>query len=449
MRLISFDFLCLVLLASSSQAASARGAPLSAIPDASERIVADVVLKGGTLVDGTGAARRKGDVALRGSRIVAVGSFEVDAKTKVVDVSSLIVAPGFIDLHTHSDDAITQPKLRLNGNYVTQGVTTIVTGNCGLGVLDVQKYLAAINAHGAGTNVIHLIPLGPVRSAVMGNDDRAPSHTELESMKQLVARGMAAGAWGISSGLIYVPGRYAATSELIELARVAGRHGGLYASHIRSEGRRLAESIDEAIAIGKGAGIPVHISHLKASGKAYWGTIGPAIDKIAEARRAGQIVTADQYPYIASATQLAAMVVPHWAIRGTAANFARLAADSEKGRVLRREIEQGLQERDGGASLRIARYAPRPEWAGLDLLTIATREQKNLVDLVLEIQSHGGAAVVSFGISEADVPRRDASSDLSRPHRTARRICPARATTRTREHTGHFPARSGTRSTTS
>ena len=167
---------------------------------------------------------------------------------------------------------------------------------------------------------------------------------------------MEAGAWGLSSGLIYVPGRYADTSELIELAKVVRRHGGLYASHIRNEGAKLLESIDEAIAIGKGAGIPVHISHLKASGKAYWGTVGPALARIAEARQAGQVVTADQYPYIASSTQLAAMVVPHWAIQGTADDFARLAADPERGQALRREIQQSLDERDGGASIRIARY---------------------------------------------------------------------------------------------
>ncbi|HKI20759.1 MAG TPA: amidohydrolase family protein, partial [Isosphaeraceae bacterium] len=213
----TWHFLLLGFLASTWEVASARAAPPSAIPVAAERVVAEVVLKGGTLVDGTGSPRRQADVAVRADRVVAVGSFEVDPKAKVIDASSLIVAPGFIDLHTHSDDGITQAKTRLNQNYLAQGVTTIVTGNCGFGVLDVHKYFAAIDAHGAGTNVVHLVPHGPVRSAVMGNVDRPPSRAELERMKRLVERGMEEGAWGLSSGLIYVPGRYAGTSELIEL----------------------------------------------------------------------------------------------------------------------------------------------------------------------------------------------------------------------------------------
>jgi predicted amidohydrolase YtcJ len=371
--------------------------------DPPRQIAADFVLKGGTIVDGTGALARRGDLAVRGGRIAAIGSFSVDSATTLIDATTLIVAPGFIDLHTHSDPAITAPAKRLNRNYLTQGVTTIVTGNCGLGVLDVAGYLAAINEHGAGTNVIHMIPHGLVRAAVMGGSQRAPSADELARMKRLVERGMEAGAWGLSSGLNYVPGRYADTRELSELARVVARHGGIYASHIRNEGENLLESIDEAIAIGKDACVPVHISHLKASGKAYWGTVGAALARIDQARKSGQVVTADQYPYVASSTKLAAMIVPHWAQRGTGADFARLAGDKEGGKELRRAIQQALDTRDGGGSIRIARYARRPEWAGLDLLTIAARQRATALEIVLEIQQHGGAQAISFGMDESDV----------------------------------------------
>ncbi len=371
--------------------------------DATAGVAADVILQGGTLIDGTGEPGRRADVAIRGDRIVAVGSFPAEPDAKVIDASGLIVAPGFIDLHTHSDDGITRPRTRLNANYLTQGVTTIVTGNCGGGVLDVAKYLAAIDAHGAGTNVIHLIPHGEVRSAILGHAARAPNPAELERMRQLVERGMQAGAWGISSGLIYVPSRYADTAELIELAKVVRRHGGIYASHIRDEGAGLLASVDEAIAVGEGAKIPVHISHLKASGRPYWGSVNKALERIASARAAGQAVSADQYPYIASSTKLAAMVVPHWAARVDGNEFARLAADPVRGPEMRREIRRELDERDEGSAVRIARYDPRPEWAGLDLATIAQQSGTTPLDVVLEIQRHGGAQAIGFVMCEPDV----------------------------------------------
>ncbi len=370
---------------------------------ARSRVAADVVLKGGTLIDGTGTPPRPADVAVKGGRIVAVGSFECDPNVRVIDVSSLCVAPGFIDLHNHSDSEITRPKTRLNANYLTQGVTTIVTGNCGKGVLDVAKYLATIDEQGAGTNVVHLVPHGTLRAAVLGNAERAPSPSELDRMKRLLDQGLEAGAWGFSTGLIYVPSRYADRSELIELAKVTRLRGGLYASHIRNEGTKLLESIDEAIAVGQGSGVPVHISHLKASGKDAWGTVGAALARIANARKAGQAVTADQYPYIASSTNLAAMVVPHWAIQGSAQDFARIASDTVRGAALRREIQQALDARDGGSSVRIARYTPRPDWAGLDLIAIAEREKTTSLEIVLQIQRRGGAQAISFGMCEPDV----------------------------------------------
>jgi predicted amidohydrolase YtcJ len=366
-------------------------------------VVADLVLKGGTVVDGTGAPRRVADVAIKGDRIVAVGTFETAPGAQVLDARGLVVAPGFIDLHTHSDESILKPRTRSNLNYQSQGVTTVVTGNCGGGALDVKDYLDAIDAKGAGTNVIHLIPLGAVRGAVMGNAERRPSPAELEKMRGLVEKGMKAGAWGISTGLIYLPGRYADTAEIIALAKVAARHGGIYASHIRDEGEKLLESIDEALAVGEGAGLPVHVSHLKASGKAYWGKTAPACEKIEKARAAGRAVTADQYPYVASSTKLASMVVPHWSLQGGTEGFNRIADDPEKGAGLRREIQADLDQRDGGASVRIARYPQKPSRVGKDLVAIAREEGTTPLDVVIDVQRHGGAQAISFGMSEADV----------------------------------------------
>jgi predicted amidohydrolase YtcJ len=366
-------------------------------------VAADVVFKGGTLIDGSGAAARRADLAVRGDRIVAVGSFAIDPKARIVDVSSLVVAPGFIDLHTHSDDGITESRTRLNLNYLTQGVTTVVTGNCGSGPVDVASYLASVDAHGAGTNVIHLIPQGSLRSAVMGVADRPPSQAELDRMKNLVARGMAAGAWGMASGLIYVPSRYASMSELIELAKVVAGSGGFYASHIRDEEGGLLEAIDEAIAIGKSAGLPVHISHLKANGQANWGKAVLALERIKTARQSGQVVTADQYPYIASSTRLGAMVVPHWAVQVSGDEFARMAASPDRGPLLRAEIQRELDRRGGGGAIRIARFAPQPSRVGLDLVTIARQEGGTPLDIVLDIQRKGGAQAINFGMSESNV----------------------------------------------
>jgi predicted amidohydrolase YtcJ len=367
------------------------------------KVDADVVLRGGTLVDGTGAPARKADVAIKGDRIVAVGTFDVDPKARVIDASRLIVAPGFIDLHTHSDSNIGKPRYRTNENYQRQGVATVVTGNCGGGPVDVEAFFKTLEAGGLGTNVIHLVPLGSVRAEVMGNVDRAPSSHELEAMRGLVDRGMKAGAWGVSTGLIYVPGRYAETSEIVELARVAARHGGIYASHIRNEGENLFGSIEEAIAIGRRAKIPVHISHLKASGKANWGTTAIACKMIERARNDGERVTADQYPYMASSTKLGSMVVPHWALQGSAEQFARLADDPQHGPRLRKEIQAELDQREGGATIRIARYAPKPSRVGRDLVAIAKDENTQPLEIVLDIQRHGGAQAISFGMSEDDV----------------------------------------------
>jgi predicted amidohydrolase YtcJ len=370
-----------------------------------EPIAADVVLKGGTVVDGTGAPRRRADVAIRGDRIVAVGTFAVapGSTPKVIDASAWVVAPGFIDLHSHSDGPIVANRTRANRNFQTQGVTTIVTGNCGGGALDVARLLDEVDARGAGTNVIHLIPHGALRASVMGNADRAPTEDELERMRGLVETGMKAGAWGMSTGLIYLPGRFAKTDELIDLSKIVARHGGIYASHMRNEGTGLLRSIDETLAIGKGAGLPVHISHLKASGKASWGLAAPACAKIDEARRAGQAVTADQYPYVASSTSLSAMVIPARALQDGTEGFIRLADDPVEGPKLRKEIEEGLEGRDGGASIRIARYSTRPERVGKDLAAIARAEGIQAVDVVIDIQRHGGAQAISFGMSEEDV----------------------------------------------
>ncbi len=373
------------------------------VPAAEPAIEADFVLRGATLYDGTGAPGVKGDLAIKGERIVAVGRFETAGKPKILDAAGLVVAPGFIDLHTHSDYPLGREKTRANLNYLFQGVTTVVTGNCGSGPLDVAAYFAKLEKGGVGSNVIHQAPHNDIRDKVLGNTNRAPTPDELKKMEELVDRAMRDGAWGLSTGLIYTPGTYSKTDELIALAKVSARHGGFYASHIRDEGVLVLDATAEAIRIGREAGLPVHISHMKASGRKAWGKSAEQIALVEQARKAGQVVTADQYPYIASSTSLAATVIPARYREGSRADFQARLQDPELGPKVRKAIESALESRDGSKAVRIASYSAKPAWRGKDLAAIAKLEDKTPLEIVLEIERNGGAGIVNFGMSEEDV----------------------------------------------
>ncbi len=366
-------------------------------------VEADVVLRNATIHDGTGEASRVGDVAIHGDRIVGVGKITWKGKPRIIDCTGLILAPGFIDLHTHSDFPLQDKKTAGNVNYLTQGVTTAVTGNCGAGPVDTAKYFKKMEEQGIGTNVIHQVPHNAVRSQVMGNANRDPSEAELKKMEDLVEKGMKDGAWGLATGLIYNPGTYSKTEELVALAKVAAKHGGLYASHIRDEGTGIFGALEEILAICRRAGIRVHISHIKVSGRRSWGKSADVIAFLQRARKEGLEVTADQYPYMASSTNLAAMVIPAKYREGTPKDFLERLDDPKVGPILRKAIEEKIDGRQGGKSLQIASYSPRPDWQGKTLDAIAQAEKKSLLELVLEIQRKGGASVVSFGMNEEDV----------------------------------------------
>lgn len=376
---------------------------LSSIAVAQEPVNADLLLQSGTLFDGSGGDGVIGDVAIKGEKIVAVGTFKTGRVLLTIDCTGLTVAPGFIDLHNHSDSQMVDRRTRGNVNFLMQGCTTIVTCNCGSGPVNAGKYFEAIDAAGAGTNVIHLLPQGSLRQDVMGSINRAPTAAELAKMKELAETAMQDGVFGMSTGLIYVPSSYAQTDELIEIAKVVAAHGGLYASHIRGEGLELLKSINEAIEIGRQAKLSVHVSHFKASGPEAWGLIRQAAEQIEKARKAGQTVTADQYPYIASSTSLEAMLIPTWARAGGQTALVKRLDDAEQGSRIRHYIADTLEKRGDQAPIRIARYKPRPDWVGKSLTEIARGEKRDAVKIVLEITRQGGAAGVSFGMHEDDV----------------------------------------------
>lgn len=369
---------------------------------AAEAPMADVVLVGGTIFDGTGNDGFQGDVAIRAGRIVAVGQF-TGAAGQRIDCRGLVVCPGCIDLHNHSDRQVTDPLTRGVVNYLTQGCTTIVTGNCGAGPIKVQEYYDAIDAAGAGANVAHLLPQGDLRDVVIGKALRKATADEIARMRQLTEVAMRDGAWGMSTGLIYVPSSYADSDELAEIAEVVGEHGGIYASHIRDEGTGLVGALREAIEIGRRGKTPVHISHFKSSGPEAWGLIRQGAALIEQSRGEGLRVTADQYPYIASSTSLEAMLIPTWARAGGNDALKERLSNSEQLARIREAIGEELHTRGDRAPIRIARYQPHPDWAGKSLQEIADAEKRDPIDLTIEIARNGGAAAVSFGMSEEDV----------------------------------------------
>ncbi len=362
-----------------------------------------IVFRNATIYDGSGGSPITGDVHVRGERIVAVGQVADAAGAQVVDAKGLIICPGFIDLHTHCDSGLTGRTGRFNKNYVLQGCTTVVTGNCGSGPTDVAKFFRTLEENGVGTNVIHLAPHNSIRAAVMGNANRPPTPAELHKMEAMVDRAMRDGAWGLSTGLIYNPGTYAQTDEIIALAKVVARYGGLYASHIRNEGTGLLEAIDEAIRIGRASGCRVHISHIKASGKAAWGLSAQAVGLIEGHRRKGMVITADQYPYTASSTSLRATVVPARYREGSNKDIVARLDDPEIGPKMRADIARQLGGWEGAKRLQIANYAPRPQWNGQTIAAIAEAEKKEPLDIVLEIERNGSAQIVHFGMNEEDV----------------------------------------------
>ena len=313
---------------------------------------ADLVLKGGTIYTGT-AAPFVGDVVITGDRISYVGKKTPRSAKRVIDAKGLVVAPGFIDAHTHvghmlgGDEAVG----RLVLPFLMQGVTTAFVGNDGGGDIDTAKVLGSAAINPVGINYATFVGFGALRKAVIGEADRAPTAVELGAMKMLVAKAMCDGALGFSTGLFYAPQSFAKQDEVVALAKEAAVRGGIYDSHIRDESSYtigLSAAIDEAIAVGREAGLPVHIAHIKALGVDVHGQAPAIIAKIEAARAAGQVVHADQYPWSASGTGLSASLLPRWAEDGgRAAMLKRFDAPETLAR-LRPEMRENLRRRGAG-----------------------------------------------------------------------------------------------------
>jgi N-acyl-D-amino-acid deacylase len=363
----------------------------------------DVVIKGGTVIDGSGSPGYRADIAISNSSIVKIGNIRESSGRMTVKAEGKYVVPGFIDIHTHCDN-LQNPEYKAALNYLTQGVTTVVTGNCGSGTYKVAEFFRKLEEQGIGVNVVHLVGHGRVRSEVLLNADRAPTPAELEEMQALVEQAMTEGAAGMSSGLFYTPGGYAQTEEVIALLEPVERYGGIYATHLRDESNYtvgLLESIQEALLIGQKAGVPVQISHLKALGKPVWGLAPEVSNVIEEAIHHGVKIYADQYPYNASSTGLTAAVIPHW-VQADGKLHDRLQDPRLLPRI-RKEVEANIERRGGADTLVVASFSERPEWLGKSLKEISAILNKSEVDTAIELVLMGEPSIISFNMLDEDV----------------------------------------------
>jgi N-acyl-D-amino-acid deacylase len=371
---------------------------------ASRAATYDLILRGGRVVDGSGNPAYFADVAVKDGRIAAVGRITGDASS-TIELEGLMVAPGFIDVHTHADEI---DELPLAENYARMGVTTIIAGNCGHSVLDIAEFFQRLDAAPASVNVATLVGHGTIRSHVMeGSFNRPPTLPELERMKGLVDRAMTDGAVGLSTGLIYLPGVFAQTDEIVELAKIAAAHDGIYASHMRDEGSRIQEALAELFEVARSARIRTQISHLKLAGKANWGHPEAVLAAIERARAEGLDVTQDQYLYTASSTGLS-QLVPETAREG--GRLAERLTDPKAKAAIVAEMKAKLRrgKRRDYSYVMIADCESDPSLNGLNLVEAARRQRgsaslQQQIELILEIQKAGGATAVFHGINESDL----------------------------------------------
>lgn len=367
----------------------------------------DIVIANGKIIDGTGNSWYYGDIAIKDGKIVAIGKLNHVTATKVINAKGLTVAPGFIDVHGHIENGVFENPTA--DNYIYDGVTTVITGNCGGSADDLQRFFWRLDSMKTSINVASLVGHNTVRRLAMGLDNRLATADEQKKMEELVARAMKDGAVGLSTGLIYLPGMYSNTEEVIGLARSAASYNGIYASHIRNEENGVKDAINEAINIGKNANIPVQISHFKVSGPANWGRSKETLPLIEAARNEGYDVTIDQYPYSASSTNLG-IRLPDWALAGGSDSLKKRINDP----IMHKQIIKEMLEMQNKYKYKNYRYAyvanhnadttlNGKNISEINKLKGRRSKMKYEAETILDMMMAGGAQMVYHSMNEDDV----------------------------------------------
>lgn len=377
---------------------------VSGLTQAADRL--DWLIENGLLVDGTGAPPREASIgSLKGKLVVFAANESKPDATRVIDAKGYIVAPGFIDLHTHARADLLSTNDNAVLNYLTQGVTTLVIGNDGDGTPHIEERFRALEQNQVGVNVVQFVGHGALRRQHVGNDNRLATEDELRSMEAALERALQEGAAGLSLGLFYVPGSYAPTSEVIRLCRVAARHGKPCEAHIRSESARGAgvlAAIDEMITIGRESGAAIHIGHIKVLGRSVWGQSTEVIARIEAARTEGLSITADQYPWTASSTQLKNAILPaHWLAGARSEWRDRLLDPANKEAVLT-DLAVGIERRGGGSALMLV-ATDNSDYEGRRLNEVAAMMSLSEPEAALRLLQDAPPRVVSFNMDEADI----------------------------------------------
>ena len=369
----------------------------------------DILLRNGKIIDGTGNSWYYGDIAIRDGKVLKTGrSLSMSAK-KIIDASGLIVSPGFIDVHTHLEgDEVKDPNAT---NFILDGVTTCVTGNCGSSGVDIGKYLDWIDSLKLSINVASLVGHNDVRKAVMGRANRDATPEEMKKMESIVDNAMRGGAVGLSTGLIYIPGTYTKTPEIVSLAKVAAKYNGVYASHMRDEGDSVTQAIEEALTIGREAKLPVQISHFKLSGQHNWGRSKVTVGMIESARKDGIDVTIDQYPYTASSTSISTLIPDEVLADGQDSIKARLQRPETRKYVINSMLARLKKRKLKHFSYAVvAYYGADTTYNGksieqINLMKGRKHKAKEEALTVIDIMMNGGASAVFHGMGEEDVKR--------------------------------------------